>query len=418
MARTSGDAQSIKGVNVDDTDIGDAKVLAYNASTGNLEYESIAGAGLGDVVKVGTPADSQVGVWTGDGTIEGAASLTYDGSNLQLTGDIGSTGTRITKGWFTDLQVTNAIAGDITGNAGTVTNGVYTGDAGTVFLEPDGDGSGLSGVVTAETDPIVGAITGIVKADGGGNISAATAGTDYVETETDPIVGAINGIVKADGAGNISSAVEDTDYQGVLAEGAFADGDKTKLDGIETSADVTDATNVEAAGALMDSELTDIAFVKAVSDAVASDLNTGTSTSKAVTPDALAGSNFGIRYVQVMVTAPTGETEAGDGAAYIHIPAAYAGMNLVEVHAEVITAPTGSAETYNIYNVTDSVDMLSTALTIDAGETGSDTAATAAVINTSNDDVAQNDLLRIDVDGVGSTTAAQGLIITLGFQLP
>lgn len=74
----------------------------------------------GDVSKVGTPADSQVGVWTGDGTIEGDASLTYDRSNLQLTGDIGSTGTRITKGWFTDLEVTNAIAGSITGNAATV----------------------------------------------------------------------------------------------------------------------------------------------------------------------------------------------------------------------------------------------------------------------------------------------------------
>lgn len=38
-------------------------------------------------------------------------------------------------------------------------------------------------------------------------------------------------------------------------EGAFVDGDKTKLDGIETSADVTDTANVTAAGALMDSEV-------------------------------------------------------------------------------------------------------------------------------------------------------------------
>ena len=37
-----------------------------------------------------------------------------------------------------------------------------------------------------------------------------------------------------------------------------------KLDAIETSADVTDATNVLAAGALMDSELTDLAGVKGV----------------------------------------------------------------------------------------------------------------------------------------------------------
>ena len=34
-------------------------------------------------------------------------------------------------------------------------------------------------------------------------------------------------------------------------EGAFEDGDKTKLDGIETGADVTDTANVTAAGALM-----------------------------------------------------------------------------------------------------------------------------------------------------------------------
>ena len=47
------------------------------------------------------------------------------------------------------------------------------------------------------------------------------------------------------------------------SEGAFADGDKTKLDGIETAADVTDATNVTAAGALMDSEVTNLADVKA-----------------------------------------------------------------------------------------------------------------------------------------------------------
>ena len=78
--------------------------------------------GAGDVVKVGTPANSQIGVWTGDGTIEGAASLTYDGANLQFTGDLGSTGTRITKGWFADLTVTNAIAGSVTGNAATVTS--------------------------------------------------------------------------------------------------------------------------------------------------------------------------------------------------------------------------------------------------------------------------------------------------------
>ena len=50
------------------------------------------------------------------------------------------------------------------------TNGIFT------FVPAD-----LSNVLTSytETDPVVGAINGIVKADGSGNISAAVAGTDY-----------------------------------------------------------------------------------------------------------------------------------------------------------------------------------------------------------------------------------------------
>ena len=45
--------------------------------------------------------------------------------------------------------------------------------------------------------------------------------------------------------------------------------DGTKLDGVEASADVTDAANVTAAGALMDSELTNIAAIKALNQGVA-----------------------------------------------------------------------------------------------------------------------------------------------------
>jgi len=66
--------------------------------------------------------------------------------------------------------------------------------------------------VDIEEDPIVGAVSGLVKADGLGAISAAVAGTDYVVTEEDPIVGAVSGLVKADGAGAIFGAVAGTDY--------------------------------------------------------------------------------------------------------------------------------------------------------------------------------------------------------------
>lgn len=46
-----------------------------------------AGGG-GDVTKVGTPVNTQIGVWTGDGTIEGTSGLTYDGSSLGVTGAV------------------------------------------------------------------------------------------------------------------------------------------------------------------------------------------------------------------------------------------------------------------------------------------------------------------------------------------
>lgn len=45
--------------------------------------------GTGDVTKVGTPANNQVGVWTGNGTIEGDARLTFDIDKLTIGGNIG-----------------------------------------------------------------------------------------------------------------------------------------------------------------------------------------------------------------------------------------------------------------------------------------------------------------------------------------
>jgi hypothetical protein len=50
---------------------------------------------------------------------------------------------------------------------------------------------------------------------------------------------------------------------GGLTTNDFTNDDHSKLNAIEASADVTDATNVTAAGALMDSELAGIAAVKA-----------------------------------------------------------------------------------------------------------------------------------------------------------
>lgn len=147
------------------------------------------------------------------------------------------------------------------------------------------------------------------------------------------------------------------------------------------------------------------------------EVDTGTDTSRAVTADALAGSNFGEKSVSIQVTAGTTNTATGDGQAYIVIPSSVAGMDLVEVSATVITAGTTGTTDIQIRNKTDSVDMLSTKMTIDSTETSTATAATPAVIDTTKDDVTTGDVLAVDVDAV-STTPAQGLVVTLVFRLP
>lgn len=196
------------------------------------------------------------------------------------------------------------------------------------------------------------------------------------------------------------------------------DGDDNTLQDIAVSSTkLVAGTGLTLSTDTLNADSASDSVVGVVELATAAETTTGTDATRAVTPDGLAGSDFGIRYVQPVVFDFTTDTATGDGKFYFHVPAGMDGMNLVEVHAEVITAGTTGTTDIQIHNVDNALDMLSTKLTIDSGETGSDTAATPAVINTSNDHVNENDVVRIDVDAV-STTAAKGLIVTMGFQLP
>jgi len=53
----------------------------------------------------------------------GGGDLALGANNLAMTGSIGDTTNRVLKGWFTDIDVTNALGVSITGNAATVTVG-------------------------------------------------------------------------------------------------------------------------------------------------------------------------------------------------------------------------------------------------------------------------------------------------------
>jgi hypothetical protein len=84
-------------------------------------------------------------------------------------------------------------------------------------------------------------------------------------------------------------------------------------------------------------------------------------------------------------------------------------MTLTAVRANVKTAPTGSVLTVDINEGGSSI--LSTKLTIDAGETTSTTAATPAVI--SDTSLADDAQITIDIDAVGSAVAGAGLKVWL-----
>jgi hypothetical protein len=116
--------------------------------------------------------------------------------------------------------------------------------------------------IKAYVDSQVGTVDTLAEILANGNTSG---GTNIVVSSGDVIT--TNTI-------NETTAASGVTIDGVLVKDGEVDGrdvsvDGTKLDTVETNADVTDTANVTAAGALMDSELTNIAAVKALDQGVA-----------------------------------------------------------------------------------------------------------------------------------------------------
>ena len=145
-------------------------------------------------------------------------------------------------------------------------------------------------------------------------------------------------------------------------------------------------------------------------------INTSTNTDLTLSPNG-TGLIKGKTTVELEVFSSGTDTETGDAKRFFRIPGELDGMNLVGIAGAVYTAGTTGTTDIQIRNKTQTADMLTTKLTIDSGETDSSTAATAAVIDTANDDVAEADIIAIDIDAV-STTAAQGLVVSLTFATP
>lgn len=158
---------------------------------------------------------------------------------------------------------------------------------------------------------------------------------------------------------------------------------------------------------------------KVLSKSTADEIQAGTEDAKYISPKGLRDAGiFDSKSVVVQVLDGGVGISTGDGKAYITIPVELNGMNLTGVNAQSVTASyTATSTLIQIRNVTDGQDMLTWPIQIDALENNSASAASIAIINTSYDDVATDDLLAIDIDQT-SATAPKGLIVRLRFALP
>jgi len=262
-------------------------------------------------------------------------------------------------------------------------------------------------ILAATTDDTPAALTvgeqTVVGRVTAGNVAALTAAqlTDIVEAATDTNPGKVELATGAEtntGTDATRAVTPDglDDWTGsaqITTVGTLASGD---ADAIVTDATTTAKGKVELA--------------------IASEVNTGTSTALAVTPDALAGSIHGEKMMYIKVLANDTALTTGDGKAYVTIPDSLNGMNLVDADAAVYTVSSSGTPTIQIHNLTDAADMLSTLITIDASEFSSYTAATPPVIDGAADDVVTGDRIRIDVDVAGTDTT--GLDVILTFATP
>ncbi len=231
-------------------------------------------------------ADNQLLTDDGDGTITSNSTFTYDGSSriLELGGDTFNAFTIKRKAHSDniggDVRIyggnaggTNRAGGDIEIYSGKGT-GSAAGGAIKFYVSTAGSSGDISHLVQAVdmtiTDgqvavagniTVTGTVDGRDVATDGSKLDGIEASADVTDTANVTAAGALMDSELTDLAG--VKGVTISTLQVKPSEGAFANGDKTKLDAIEASADVTDTANVTAAGALMDSEVTNLSQVKA-----------------------------------------------------------------------------------------------------------------------------------------------------------
>ncbi len=119
--------------------------------------------------------------------------------------------------------------------------------------------------------------------------------------------------------------------------------------------------------------------------------------------------------VQIKVNDDTTRLATGDGQMIFAISSDMNAFSLIDADAYITTSTSVGTVAVQIRNVTLAGDMLTTKITIDAGEYTSYSGGTQAVINSGTATVATGDRIAVDVDSSGGTQAMGfGVVLRFG----
>jgi hypothetical protein len=270
------------------TDSGGDGSLAYNSSTGVITYTGPSAAEVRAHLSAGTGVTYSGGAISIGQSVATDADVTFD--------DVTVSGNLTVNGTTTTAASTNTVITDKLIELGNGQTGSPSGDLGLVFERGSSDNAFIGFDESADkfvvgTGSFTGASTGNLSISPGtlvANIEAATVDA----TGNITVGGTVDGRdIAADGTkldGIEASATADQTGAQIKAlyeveSSAFTDAQFTKLANIEANADVTDATNVDAAGAVMlsDSTISGMGFV-VDEDNMASDSATKLATQQSI----------------------------------------------------------------------------------------------------------------------------------------
>ena len=265
---------SVTVYNSSDVLILPASVTLTNNNTATVTFDSstsgrIVVAKGGHIVSGSVSADNIDGLASAivsnlpSGTVSGSSAASSAQGQFQLTTN-GVAASAVDLGLQSSDSPTFAgltLTGNLEVQGTTTTIDSTTIDLGDNILAVNGTGAALGGLHVNDSN---GPASGSLLWDGANNKWIAGASGSEVDLALRTGQGLVSGAAQLTYA-DIPSIP--TVGDGGLTTNDFTNADHSKLDGIEASADVTDTANVTAAGALMDSELSEIATVKALTKA-------------------------------------------------------------------------------------------------------------------------------------------------------